>query len=382
MTSIQNLLAHARMEDRLLLACARTTIDQVAAEQIKALLRADIDWEYLIERADLHCITPLLNRSLSMISPDAIPPHALMLIRQRVREISQSNLHLAGELLRILAVFDQQGIPVIPFKGPTLALQAYGNIALRPFGDLDVLIHAQDLMPARDLMLAQGYRPLPEAAGFKLTMAHTQRCHEYSLISPDGQIRFELQWAVMQEPFAFPTNIHRWWEQATTMSVGGRTLSRLAPEHLLLLLCAHGSKHLWERLFWICDIAELIRADGEIDWPKLIEEARQLGVERILMLGCSLANMLLNTPLPPELLRRAQADTKVIALVEIACAFLLQGGDLPPEVLAKRNAFLVQSLDRLSDRLRVYIRYSDRLFNPLAMYKKYGMQPLKHLLGR
>lgn len=374
MTSIQKLLAHARAEDRLLLACARTTIDQLAADQIKLLLRTNIDWEYLIERADLHCVTPLLNRSLNMVSPDAIPPQALMPIRQRVREIAQSNLHLTGELLRLLTVFDQQGIPIIPFKGPTLAMQAYGDIALRPFGDLDVLIQAQDLMPARELMLAQGYQPLPEAPGFTLTMAHTKRCHEYSLISPDGQIRFELQWAVMQEPFAFPANIQRWWEQAATMSIGGRTLARLAPEHLLLLLCAHGSKHLWERLFWICDIAELIRAQGDIDWPRLIEDARQLGVERILMLGCSLAHLLLDAPLPPEVLRRSQTDTKLIALVETACAFLLQGGDLPPEVLAKRNAFLVQSLDRLSDRLRVYLRYSDRLFNPMALYKKYGMQ--------
>src|SRR5207302_1069925 len=119
-----------------------------------------------------------------------------------------------------------------------------------------------------------------------------------------------------------------------------------------------------------------------LDWPKLIDQARQLGVERILMLGCLLAHMLLNAPLPPELLRRAQADSKTMALVETACAFLLQGGDLPPEVLAKRNAFLVQALDRLSDRLRVYMRYSDRLFNPIAIYKKYGMQPLKHLLGQ
>ena len=122
--------------------------------------------------------------------------------------------------------------------------------------------------------------------------------------------------------------------------------------------------------------------EAEIDWPKLIAEAREHGVERILLLGCSLAHLLLDAPLPPEMLRRAQADTKLIALVETACAFLMQGGELAPEVLAKRNAFLVQSLDRLSDRLRVYLRYSDRLFNPMAVYKKYGRQPLKHLLGQ
>ena len=33
----------------------------------------------------------------------------------------------------------------------------------------------------------------------------------------------------------------------------------LAPNDLLLILCVHASWHLWGRLLWICDVAELIR---------------------------------------------------------------------------------------------------------------------------
>ena len=48
------------------------------------------------------------------------------------------------------------------------------------------------------------------------------------------------------------------------ISYKGPTLAALAYgnlslENLLLVRCAHGSKHLWERLGWICDVAELIR---------------------------------------------------------------------------------------------------------------------------
>jgi hypothetical protein len=68
------------------------------------------------------------------------------------------------------------------------------------------------------------------------------------------------------------------------ISYKGPTLAALAYgnlslENLLLVRCAHGSKHLWERLGWICDVAELIRVRKEkSDWEKVNkEQATALG---------------------------------------------------------------------------------------------------------
>ena len=67
---------------------------------------------------------------------------------------------MTRELTRISALLENNGVCVIPWKGPILAAAAYGDVALRQFGDLDILVREQDAMRAKDLLLASGYRPL------------------------------------------------------------------------------------------------------------------------------------------------------------------------------------------------------------------------------
>ena len=63
----------------------------------------------------------------------------------------------------------------------------------------------------------------------------------------------------------------------------------LAPEDSLLILCVHANKHQWSRLGWICDIAEMLRSHPDLNWPVVMEQARMLRSERMLLLGLLLA---------------------------------------------------------------------------------------------
>ena len=92
---------------------------------------------------------------------------------------------------------------------------------------------------------------------------------------------------------------------------GVRTLSQ---ENLLLFLCVHGGKHGWERLGWICDIAELIRIRNEMNWRTVMDQARALKSERMLLLGLYLASDLLEAPLPEEIRARVHSDPAVRSL--------------------------------------------------------------------
>jgi hypothetical protein len=44
----------------------------------------------------------------------------------------------------------------VPFKGPALAVQAYGDLSLRQYDDLDLLIHEADVPRAYQLLIANG----------------------------------------------------------------------------------------------------------------------------------------------------------------------------------------------------------------------------------
>ena len=50
----------------------------------------------------------------------------------------------------------------------------------------------------------------------------------------------------------------------------------MASEDLLIDLCAHGCKHLWQRLAWIGDIAALTRS-RRLAWDVVIARAAGAG---------------------------------------------------------------------------------------------------------
>jgi len=93
-----------RPEIELLLHCARTSIDASRTERIKALLREDIDWQYLIQTAHAQGVTPLLYRSLHSNCPEAIPKIILNQLQRHFHANSFHNLFLVRELLKIFKV--------------------------------------------------------------------------------------------------------------------------------------------------------------------------------------------------------------------------------------------------------------------------------------
>jgi Uncharacterised nucleotidyltransferase len=94
--------------------------------------------------------------------------------------------------------------PALPYKGAVLAVSAHGNLALRQFGELDILIRKQDILRARDLLLSHGYRSMsPLSAARSATFQRARRVYE--LVGQDGQIAVELHWAVTSWTFFFPS---------------------------------------------------------------------------------------------------------------------------------------------------------------------------------
>ena len=85
------------------------------------------------------------------------------------------------------------------------------------------------------------------------------------------------------------------------MFLCGREIGTFAPENALVLLCIHGSKDFWERISWIADIAELIRACPKLDWNAVSHRADSWKARRILHLGLALASEMLDAPLPDEI---------------------------------------------------------------------------------
>jgi Uncharacterised nucleotidyltransferase len=371
MDTFSKLSAEVPTEDtcpelQLLLCCARTHMECQRAEQIGTLLRGDIDWAYLIRTALQHSILPLLYWNLNATCPKAVPETIMDQLRRRFHANSVRNLFLIKELLTLLSLLEQHGIPAIPYKGPVLAASVYGNFALRQFGDLDILVREQDAVRAKDLLLSQEYRlQYQPPAAYEAIFRHFRQT--YDLVRRDGQAFVELHWDVISWPLFFSRGSAFLWERLELVSLAGMPVRKLAPEDVLSLLCVHGAKHHWERLGWICDVAELVRTYPEINWTRVIEQANRLGGARMLYLGLFLAWRLLGAAVPEDILRRMQAD-HVVQSLATRVRLQLFAGDNGLLGAVERHAFYLKLGERMRDKVRCGIHLAYRMIARVLYY--------------
>lgn len=334
----------------LLLSCARTRPD---AERIAQLAGGGIDWPHLVRLGALHEVTPLVYHSLRAACWPAVPTA----IQEKLHEYSLANarrsLHLAGELLRLAELFEAHKIPMAPFKGPVLAASAYGDLGLREFVDLDLLVRDHDVARGRQLLIEQGYKPqfiLTEAQ----ESAFLRYACEYVLSREQDRVMVELQWQFVPRYFTFCFDPTELWQRMMTVPFGSRRILSLPPEELLLYLCVHGAKHGWIQLKWVCDVAESVRASGNLDWGLLFEQARRSGSERMLALGLCLATDLLGARIPQEVAGRVRADWVAQRLAgEVRQRLSSEEGGATGYRLA---LFHLRSRERLKDRARYCFR--------------------------
>jgi Uncharacterised nucleotidyltransferase len=350
-------LAAQRPEAELLLRCAQISENSSSAEQIRGLLRKDIDWVYLLRLASGHRMLQLLYWHLNNIYPEAVPKASLDELQKRFYENSYHILLLIGELLKLLNLFEAGDIHTIPYKGPALAAFLYGNLSLREFDDLDILVHAKDVPRAKELLVSVGYRPEYD---LNSTQEGVALRHDYELrfISGDGRSEIDLHWGIAERHFSFPLEPGSLWERLQPVPLGADTVLTLSPEDLLLLLCVHGSKHLWKRLRWICDVAQLIHVHEGMDWKWVMRQARSLGSERMLYLGLYLASDLLGAALPQDVSRRVEADPTVKALARRVSAELLSEANTVPTISEDfpLHLFHIRVRERLRDKVSYCVR--------------------------
>lgn len=285
------------------------------------LLRGDIDWPQLQRLARMHGITPLLHKNLRRLGAERVPRAILDHLRAYALAIAQRNLILATELLHVLEVFEHHEIVAVPYKGPCLATSVYGNLGLREFADLDILVREQDVARAKALLNGQGFAP---TKGGQLSWeAHFVRTRSGIVVNIDLHWRFTRR--VMDQHASDPSfgfDLDDLWTRLGSAILLGRTVRQFSAEDFLLIRCQDAGKEYtmehWPRLIWFCDIAELIRANPNFDWPVILRKAKQFDSRRLLLLYLLLSHELVNATLPGDLYRQAKRDRWVGAFAQEA----------------------------------------------------------------
>lgn len=335
----------------LLVLCARSELSRSGAERVAALIREGVSWPELLALARRHRVVPFLLRHLAALPVPEVPADLLRELRTEVALNAAHSRVLVKALREILLHLEARGIAGLPYKGPVLAHQLYGDVAFRQMTDLDVLVRPDDLPRALDVLQGLGYRPRDRLSP-RQQRALLRANNNLPLHGGAGRVSVELHWAFATRHPIASLDLDALRPATRSLRMAGMAVPTFGTEDLLLVLCFHGARHLWERLAWLCDVAELVRSH-EIDWDQAISRAERFRSRRVLFLGLRLAQELLDAPLPDRIADRVRSDCGALRLCHEARAWIGAEDDRPAHSRGLPfHRFQLRALDGLGGRAR------------------------------
>ena len=280
-----------------------------------------LDWDFLLTSAAENSILPLVARQLSAAAADLVPPSQLERLKNGARANALRCLVLTAELIKLMDLFRAQGIQAMPYKGPVLAVQAYGDVTLREFDDLDIILRQRDMARANEAIQSAGYRPR-----FPWIFASGGRAvipGEYNYRDEERRLIVELHTEWTLRHFPIRPDLDDMARRLVPVTLSGHEIPTFGPEDMLSLLCIHGSKDFWERISWIADISEFVQSHSQLDWDQVFRRAEMLRAGRMLRIGLALATNLLGAPLPNEVSARVRSDSVAEAVASDVAQRLL-----------------------------------------------------------
>jgi hypothetical protein len=286
-------------ERELVLLCARPNLDEAASARVREILRGPLSWPGVAATTHDHHVETLLHENLKLAGGGLVPAEWTGNLRESARKAAGMSVLLSSELLRICEIFEKEGVPIVPYKGPVLSQLAYGNPSERRFVDLDFFVPQKEMPRARDLLESGGYE-----AKFGIPDPSTRRREnipgQYAFFRPATRAQVELHTERTLRYFPVPLRFEKMSRRLIAVELCGRPVRTFSIEDTLVMLCVHGSKHFWERLLWILDVAQLVRS-REVDWTLLKAISAELDSTRVVLLGLHLAHDFFGAPLPAQL---------------------------------------------------------------------------------
>jgi len=263
-------LKNCSLEFRQLLAQLR--IMEQEKEEGSSNSTYEIDWNHFLQISRFHRVYPLVY--LSILQRESlqqiIPEEVLKELQLHYEKNTYRMLQLTAVMDHVCKELNSCGIPSIVLKGPVLADLLYKDLSARTSKDLDVLVPAERIQEAHNILLGLGFRcddsALPAViSGDVKKWDRTD--HHISYSHNKSNVQVELHWRLNPDDDCEPL-FDELWGRKQISSVACNPTWVLGNEDLFCYLITHGARHGWFRLRWIVDIERLLRRS--LNWDKLL----------------------------------------------------------------------------------------------------------------
>jgi hypothetical protein len=322
-------------------------------------------WHEVAELAIRHDVAPLLFRRLKQSAArTCVPADAWERLRLNYLVGAARNARLHRWLEPVLCGLRHAGTRVIALKGAFLAEAVYGDVALRPMCDVDLLVPSAELSRAQAVLLDLGGvsiershkaapAPGPQHRDMESSGQTEPHLHLPGVVFP--HLFVEVHWTIARATGPVRVDTAGLWQRARPATVAGVEVLALSPEDLLLHLCLHVcyQHHLDAGLLSFCDIAETIhRYREEMDWGQVVRTAREWGATRYVGLTLQLVGHMLGGAVPDDVVERlvpGGLDPRILEMASEAFAARLSS----PEYVSRsvRDLWGARSL---GDRARLF----------------------------
>jgi hypothetical protein len=336
---------------RLLVACARHAAGLTDAAEVRGAAATTDDWADVERRASAHGLVPWLARALS--HGDGVGNEAHESIVAAANASAARTLGQVRRLTELVGSLADVGVTALPYKGPVLSLQLYGDLALRQSVDLDLVVPFDAYDTARAALVRRGLPP---------RWGHSAR-QEQTLFAWLGHAPFgqgdefvELHWRFADRRFPFALRAEDVLRRAQQVRVAGRMLPLMAADDLLAALSMHAARHLFERLEWVSGVTRLLVA-APMDPASLMAHAERTRARRTLAVSVHVASRLLDFPLD-DAWRRVLADDRAAQPLAERMVRELEAHELRDERWVEGAALVRrygELLDTRMDRARLYL---------------------------
>jgi hypothetical protein len=265
----------------------------------------------------MHRVVPLAYANLYRTGFSDIPKYALDGLRQQYLGNSANALARADELVRVIKSMRANGVEMIPIKGPVVAQEIYGNLALRHAGDLDLLVGKKTFDLVDRVICNMGYQCVKpgQALTKRQRIQYEFRNNTYEYRNKKLKFSLEIHQRLMRNHLLRHNSFTSLLERSRNLKINDYPVVTLSKVDQLFYLCSHGAAHYWSHLFWLVDIAEIVRNLSGLDWKTITKSAKKQNVQRVLCQGILLAHLLLSSPIPKPVLEIAERDPNVRYLV-------------------------------------------------------------------
>jgi hypothetical protein len=294
-------------ELRALVACARWVLDRDRRPEALSALEACTDADLLCKTAVSHGMLGHLQRLGAGWEAERVASGLTERLAELQRVSAQRALRQTGSLLRVLERLREAGVTAMPLKGPAWAERLYGDVTLRTFEDLDILVSHDRVSQAREVLLAEGF---VDAGPFNVRLAskETGGWGQIAFTAVTPGLQLEIHWEVTAGFSVGSLRPESLFARAVRMDLLGREVLTPHSVDLLLITCLNGARDRWNAVERMLGLAVQVRSTAPGDWPGVMAAACATGCRRRVATGIGHVCRVFDLAVPGEVTEALARD--------------------------------------------------------------------------